>query len=192
MYFYRISAAGYEESFVTTFYSSEKYSQEEFEDIVVEAYQKACKQYIDEDEGNVCFAWDFKVNEIIWDYYNHNFNRIMEEDYGFHSLSKKLTAHVVFDLTHYGKKEEINLRVQKALDEIEIDESCWDNECSRQPNSKEDIPWFRSECLVFKRKSSRIKDKNCDNCISKPYNNPNCNGKVCNAWKWDGNGTLKN
>lgn len=155
MYFYRISAGGYEESYQTIYMSSDKYSQEEFEDIVIEIYKKACEKYIEEEERNVCFALDFKVNNRIWDFEN-NFNKLMEETYGFVSLGKKLTAHTGFDLTHYGRDDEMNQRARKALDEIDIDESCWDNNCSRLPEEDE-IPWYRSVVSFIKEKNPELK-----------------------------------
>lgn len=104
MYFYRISARDYEESFETTFYSSVKYSQEEFENIVIDAYQKSCKDYIEKDDSNVCLAYNFGVDDIIWDH-DKNFEKIMEDEYELHSLSKILNGEVSLDLTRYGQKK---------------------------------------------------------------------------------------
>ena len=191
MYFYRICASGYEETFQTIFYSSKKYTQEEFENIVVTAYQKACKEYMEQEDRNVCFALDFDVEHRIWDYYEWNFNRIMKEDYGLYSLSEILLGSVWFDLTHHGQSKDIDYRIKMALDEIEIDESCWDNNCQRlAENDKNE--WFRGSCLVYERKADRIKNKSCDNCYLKRYNSSNCNGELCNSWKWDGDGTFSN
>ncbi|WP_407380304.1 hypothetical protein [Methanobrevibacter sp.] len=189
MYFYRISAEGFEESYKTTFYSSEKYSQEEFEDIIVKAYQKACKKHIN-DDFNICFPYEFNIVNIFWFDYKNNFKKIMEDDYGLYCLSDILDGNIAFDLTHHGESKEMDSKIRNALFEIEIDESCWDNNCSRIDN-KDNIRDHRNSCLVFKRKESRIENRCCDNCNFKSHNHPQCEGKLCEYWEWNGDESLE-
>lgn len=191
MYFYKLFSGDYEGGSDTVFYSDNKYTQEEFEDIVFDLYKESCIELIKSNPIELCYMHNFDFDEIIWDY-KQNFMKKMESK-GFYHLSKKLTAYMFFDLT--GDKfftkvytdidDTYDKRAAEIIDNLEIDESCWDNNCPIWDDDEDEKQYVREQCMMHYRKGKRIKNKTCDNCLfSKAYCNDNKNG--CKLWEWDG------
>ena len=189
MYFYRILASDYESHRETTFVSDIKYTKEELEDIVVDAYKASCERYMDEDINNVCFALSFCPEDRIFDY--HKFTeQYLEKQYHLVPLNQ-YTAQVFIDSTFDGRSKELDKKMKQALDSLYVDESCWDNDCSRLPDEKERPSWYRDNCIVYKRKAQRV-NRSCDNCISHmEYESCKKKANPCEGWVWDGDKTLK-
>jgi len=198
MYFYKLSASGYEDHYETIFYNEKKYTQEEFENIIFKLYEESCQEKLQNTPDSKCYPEiNFNSNDIIWDYKNA-FNKKMAE-YGFHELNKKLTGYMFFDLTvdETGYNQENGFfetiyqdvdtsyrnRIKKIRNNLKFDTSCWDNNCPLlEDESDEDKEYARSECLVHQLKSQKIK-RTCENCIS--YND--CSKKEFgNCWIWNG------
>lgn len=191
MYFYRIVSGDYESHNERTFVSENEYTKQELEDIVVDAYKASCEQFMDKEINNVCFDLNFSPDERIFDYH-HFTEKYLEDKYGLVVLGPQLTASVFIDSTHYGGSTELRKRFRDVLDSLPIDESCWDNNCSRLREDKERPSWYRDTCLVYKRKQARIKERSCDNCrFHMKYDSCKQKANPCDGWCWDGDGTLK-
>ena len=95
MYFYKLSASGYEEHMETTYYTETQYTQEEFEDIVFSIYKEICQEKIDSKAISLCYLnINFLPDDVLW---NKNFKKKMETK-GFFELNKKLTGYMFFDI----------------------------------------------------------------------------------------------
>lgn len=149
MYFYRILSGGYESHNEETFASEVKYTKKELEDIVVDAYRASCEYYIEQDDMHVCFSAEFTPTERIFDYEGFTI-KYLKDKYGL--VKPELEASVFIDDTHYGRSSSLDERFNKELDNISIDESCWDNNCWRL-DEDDDKTWYREKCLICKRKS---------------------------------------
>lgn len=184
MFFYKLLAGGYEEHYETIYYSDKKVSQKEFEETVFRLYEMLCQKTVDDDPSSLCFYnIHFGVEDTLWDYQGE-FKKLMEQE-GFYELNNELTASMFFDLTHYNRSKEYNRRLDDIFCNLNIDESCWDNDC---PPLKEEDDEFRrytkQDCGVTYLKGKRIKNKTCDNC-SHPYYENHCKGKTtCDDWQW--------
>lgn len=190
IYFYKIVSNDYESYNERTFVSEYNYSQSEFENIVVEVYRASCEYYMSKKETNVCFDLSFTPNERIFDFTEGFTVKYLRDKYGL--MIPKIKNSIFIDSTYHGAKDDINKRLCKELDSLPIDESCWDNDCSRLNGDKERSTWYRSNCLVYRRKQARIKERNCDNCrVGMKYESCKKKANPCDSWSWDGNGTLK-
>ena len=202
IYFYKLLAGGYEEHYETIYYSNDKYTQEEFEDIVFQLFEECCQHIIDNDPISVCYPRiNFTFDDIFWDYEKVFASKMAEK--GFYELNKQLTAYMFFDMTCDNFFEKVyrdiddsyKKRTEEIINNLPIDESCWDNNCSildkeYHADSEEELNtekrYCRENCLIRCRKGKRIQNKSCDNC-SHPY--MSCDAgkvKVCDAWVWNG------
>ena len=190
MYFYKLFAGGYEESYSTIYYSDKKYTQEEFEDIVFQLYKEFCQELIDKEPISLCYPnIHFDINDVLWDYHG-DFKKKMEEK-GFYELNKELTAYMFFDLTcddfftkiYKDVDDSYNKKIDKIFEELVIDESCWDNNCPLIDDEQEEKNYCKDSCMVFWRKAHKIKNRSCENC-SQPY--MSCDKEnPCKYWHWD-------
>ena len=181
MYFYKLLALGYEDHFETVYYSDTKYTQKQFENIVLGLYKEMCQEIIKEEPDSLCwFVINFKLNNIFWDY-DGKFKEKMAKK-GFWELNNILTGQMDFDLNPNGN-DSYSEKLDSIFCSLDIDESCWDDNC--QYNDRSDT-YLRDECAIYHLKSHKIKNKTCDNC-SHPLIESYCTGKTtCERWKWDG------
>lgn len=129
MFFYRIGAWGHEESYSMTYVSVKEYSQEEFEDIVFDVYEKYCYQCLDDNPLSPCFPnIYFSVEDSV---FSKEYNQIMEKEYDLYSLTKKLNGTVSFDLTCNDNPKPYTDRLESIRDNLSFDMTCKDNDCSR-------------------------------------------------------------
>lgn len=190
MYFYRVVFGDYESHNERTFVSEVEYTKEELEDIMVDTYRASCEYIINKEEHSVCFDLNFTPDDRLFDTYEGFSVKYLRDKYGLIILEPKVN--VFIDSTHYGRSNELNERFCKALDSLFIDESCWDNHCSRLSDETEFPSWYRDKCLVYKRKQARIKERSCDNCeIAMKYESCKQKANPCDEWIWNGDGTLK-
>lgn len=140
MYFYKVDAGGYEEYMESTYYSDKQYSQEEFHKIVLEAYEKVCYINIENDVQSTCFPNIFFTVEDIM--FSEWFDEVLERDYGLKRLSQCLSGRVFFDL------RETDDEVEDILLNLDIDKSCYDNDCCKLDDKIEDKNKFRENCLI--------------------------------------------
>lgn len=190
MYFYRVVSGDYESHNERTFVSEVEYTKEELEDIMVDTYRASCEYIINKEEHSVCFDLNFTPDDRLFDTYEGFSVKYLRDKYGLIILEPKVN--VFIDSTHYGRSNELNERFCKALDSLFIDESCWDNHCSRLSDETEFPSWYRDKCLVYKRKQARIKQRSCDNCeIAMEYESCKQKANPCDEWVWNGDGTLK-
>lgn len=161
LYFYKLFGADYETICQTIYYNEKEYTQEEFENLVLEVYGRVCQDIIDEEEDSLCFYNIFFTPEFIfWD--NEKFKKELEQ-YGFYPLHDKLTATMSFDFNE--GKDKYTSRLDDIFDNLSIDESCWDNECTRiQDEDKEEKYYSREGCGVYRRKIRRLPEQDCSNC----------------------------
>lgn len=192
MYFYKLMSGDYESSNETTYYSDKKYTQEEFEDIVFDLFEECCKQLIEQEPESICYPnIHFTFEDVFWDYQD-NFKKKMAEK-GFYELNKKLTGYMFFDMTSdnfYTKiykdiDDSYEKRANVILDNIDIDESCWDNNCPILGSDEEEKYYARHDCLVRYRKGKQIVNKSCDNCLQ-PYMSCDKENHICKDWVWKG------
>lgn len=190
MYFYRVVSGDYESHNERTFVSEVEYTKEELEDIMVDTYRASCEYIINKEEHSVCFDLNFTPDDRLFDTYEGFSVKYLRDKYGLIILEPKVN--VFIDSTHYGRSNELNERFCKALDSLFIDESCWDNHCSRLSDETEFPSWYRDKCLVYKKKQARIKERSCDNCeIAMKYESCKQKANPCDEWIWNGDGTLK-
>ena len=190
MYFYRVVSGDYEYHNERTFVSEVEYTKEELEDIMVDTYRASCEYIMNKEEHSVCFDLNFTPDDRLFDNYEGFTVKYLRDKYGLIILEPNVN--VFIDSTHYGRSKELNERFCKALDSLFIDESCWDNHCSRLSDEKEFPSWYRDKCLVYKRKQARIKERSCDNCeIAMKYESCKQKANPCDEWVWNGDGTLK-
>lgn len=190
MYFYKIAAAGYEESYQTIYYSDKKITQKEFEDIVFDIYHKMCQDIVNTEPTSLCYCnIYFNADDIFFDY-KGNFKKEMEK-LGFYELNKKVSCYMFFDLCcdnfftkiYRDIDNTYEKRMRDILSNLDIDESCYYNNCSRL-DDEEEKEWVKQDCFIHRLQGNRIKNKNCNNC-SHPYMSCDENG-FCEGWRWNG------
>lgn len=189
MYFYKICAYGYEESYEKTFISQHKYTNEEFEDIILDCYHMFCCNTISEEPTSLCYYNIFFSVEF--SIFSTEFYKLLKDEYDIHILhGDSISAKMVFDLTHSQPNEN-----QEKLDAVFsslkcIDESCWDNHCSRiADEDAQERAYSRRDCGVARRKCMRLKERGCFNCEANDPDSDWCNThtyETCNSWHWNG------
>ena len=183
----------------TTYYTETVYTQEEFEDIVFGIYKEVCQEKIDSEPISLCYPnINFLPDDVLW---NKNFKKKMETK-GFYELNKKLTGYMFFDITCDGFFEKIyndvtdtyNQRIGELFHSLDIDESCWDNDCPHLKRErytdeefKEEMKYARCDCSIHRLKAEKVHPKSCDNCYPPYYDTSVCEGKTfCEHWHWNG------
>lgn len=147
--FYEIGAYGYEECIEKQYYSYGSYSQNEFEDMVFKVMKRLMYNIIEDEPTSLCYYnIYFNPDDLIL---NDDFDKLMSEE-GFFRLGDRLSARVGFELD--GRYEnEWNNRLDNEFRDLEIDESCIDNDCSRIKNETvEDKEYCKKKCGVTIRR----------------------------------------
>ena len=148
MFFYKIGAYGYEESYESYYVSNKEYNQKDFDKILYKAYEKVCYEILDEEPTSPCFYNIFFTVEF--SIFSNLFDKILLEDYGLEKLnSKNLKSQITFDLTHYDREDtKYTDKLYDILCGLNIDTSC-QKDCSRLKNKDdEDKNEFKRDCLI--------------------------------------------
>lgn len=150
MFFYKIGAYGYEESYESFYVSHKEYTQKEFDNILYKTYEKLCYKILEEEKNSPCF------NNIFFDVefsvFTSLFDQLLLEDYGLEKINpKNLTSSITFDLTHYDREEvKYTDKLYDILCGLNVDTTCY-KDCSRLQDddmSDEDKKYFKKDCLV--------------------------------------------
>ena len=149
MFFYRIGAYGYEESYQSIYMSNKEYSQKDFEDILFSAYEKLCYKLLDEVENSPCFYNIYFTVE--YSIFSKEFDELLEKEHDLIKVdNNNLTAFVGFNLTHDGNEKPNTHRLCDILVNLDLDTSCI-NDCSRiKDESVRERQMTRKDCLVTK------------------------------------------
>lgn len=82
MYFYVLEGGSFEEYWKTIYFSETLYTEKEFKQILLDAYQHACNKVISEEHWKPCFSSELRVESIFWawgdewyDYCTNDFNK---------------------------------------------------------------------------------------------------------------------
>lgn len=147
LYFYLLDAAGYEEYYKVVFYSTHKYSQKEFEDIIFKAYKKYCDYLLANEEYCKCFPNIYlSIDDAIID---DKFIDFITDISDLHCTNNNYSSHVRFSIN--GKMTEWDNRLRSIRDDLNVDVSCWDDCPVRDEEMKHGLSRglsSRRSCLV--------------------------------------------
>lgn len=151
MFFYELSAYGYEDSRRKIYLSEIEYPQSEFEEIVFNVYEKICYITLEKDNTSPCFRnIFFSVDDII---FSKPFDELLEKEYDLIRINgRNLTSELCFSLDN-SFDDEYTERIEDILRGLDFNTSCWEEDCSRIPwESDDEKQYLRKDCLVkFKK-----------------------------------------
>lgn len=150
IYFYHVGANGYEDHITRNYYSTEKYTQKEFENILFNILKELMNTILKDEPTSVCFHnIFFNPDDLLLE---EKFNELMQEK-GFHQVSNQLEASVNFTLN--STSNDYDKKLDELFLKLNIDESCKQN-CSRIPDlTIEDKKFQRKICGVSIREKLR-------------------------------------
>lgn len=152
LYFYSVGAYGYDDNFEKQYFSHQGFTQQEFEEIVFNILNKLMREILDKTPSSLCFYNIFFMPDDLLS--ENRFDELMMEE-GFQLLSPKILARINFT-TNMFKDNKFNERLYDSFCNLEVDESCRDNNCNRIDDltDKEKKTCSQDCGLIFRHKMS--------------------------------------
>lgn len=147
MYFYTLTYSDWEEFAEKIYISDIEYSQSDFEDIILQAYEKRCYEIMEKDPDSLCYPNIFFTPDCA--IFDKAFDIIMK-DFGFIRSHPVSTARMDF-----GRDNRFNDLINKRFNDLIIDDSCKDD-CwrLRQEDGSidtENMLYCRRKCAITRR-----------------------------------------
>lgn len=142
MYFYNLTYSDYEEFAKKIYISDIEYSQSDFENIILQAYEKRCYEIIEENPNSLCYPnVFFAIDSVILD---KKFDAIMK-DFGFIRYRPVSTAGIDF------KKDNQFDLINNLIIDDSCKEDCWRLKDEHGNIDTEDMLYCKKNCIITRR-----------------------------------------
>lgn len=142
MYFYTLTYSDYEEFAKKIYISDIEYSQSDFKNIILQAYERRCYEIIDETPDALCYPNVlFAIDSVILD---KKFDAIMK-DFGFIRSRPVSTASIDF------KKDNQFDLINNLIIDDNCKEDCWRLKDEHGNIDTEDMLYCKRNCIITRR-----------------------------------------